>query len=298
MTGLEPSPPDGFEAFWRETAAQAQEAPLEFELKASGRASPSGHPVDEAVFRGISGEPRHGWLARADDPAAPGFVWLPPYGRWSMPPDKYGTRPGYTSLSLNFFGHGAFHEEEYTPARGYFAEGVETPESWVFRRMFQDAVLALRVLGACGAADPGRLAAAGLSQGGGMAVWLGAWAEGVRAVAADFPFLSGMPWVQERGFYRYPLKELADFVGGDEGRGAAVRRTLSYFDTVNQASFCHAPTLVVAGRKDPAVRPEQVEAVYRALPGPKEFAEVDWGHDWHESMVGRNQAWLDRWLAA
>lgn len=297
MTGLEPYPPPGFEAFWREASDESASAPLDFEEAPTEKASPTGHEVRAFSFRGMEGRRLHGWFALPEADSPPGFLWVPPYGQWSMPPDEYGTRPGFASASLNFFGHGAFHEEAYSPGRGYFAQGVGEPATWVFRRMFQDARIALRVLAASGHADPARLAACGLSQGGGIAIWLGAWAPEVRAVAADYPFLSGMPWVLARGLHRYPLRELRDWADGPGGSPEAVARTLAYYDTVNQAAHCRVPTLVSAGLRDPAVRPEQARAVYEALPGPKELAEIDFGHDWHPSMVARNQAWLERWLA-
>ncbi|MES1227351.1 MAG: acetylxylan esterase, partial [Armatimonadota bacterium] len=72
---------------------------------------------------------------------------------------------------------------------------------------------------------------------------------------------------------------------------------VSYYDTVNVATRCHVPTLVTAGTKDPSVRPAQAEALFDALPGRKKYELMDWGHDWHSSMVARNLAWLDEWTA-
>lgn len=294
MTLLEPWLPEGFEQFWKDTVAEAEEAPLDWSLAESDRVSPTGHRVRTLEFRSVSGERRHGWLATDSDRPAPAFLWIPPYGRWSMPPNEYGTRPGYASLSLNFFGEPSFHEEAYRPERGYFADGAASRQTWVFRRMFQDSVLALRILAEQPDVAPERIGAMGLSQGGGIAIWLGAWLPLVRAVVADFPFLSGMRWVLSHNVHRYPLKELTDFM--EAGHKEKVMETLAYFDTVNQATRCRVPTLVVAGLRDPAVRPAQVEATYAALAGEKEIASIDFGHDWHPSMVERNQAWLDRWL--
>lgn len=291
-----PPIPEDFDAFWAETVGAALAAPLEIERKRSDRHRP-GFGIDSLTFRGIDGSRRHGWVAVPNGASrAPGFLWVPPYGRWSMLPDDYGTRDGYVSLSLNFFGEGPFHEEAYTPARGYFAEGADSPETWVFRRMFQDAVVALRVLEAMPEVDEGRLAAMGLSQGGGIAVWLGSWCRKVKAVCADYPFLSGMEWVLGQQITRYPLRELTDFMASVPLGRERVMHTVSYFDTVSQASRCQVPTLVTAGLRDPAVRPQQARAVFDALAGPKQLAEIDWGHDWHPSMVERNRAWLDRWL--
>lgn len=295
MTGLEPYPPEGFAEFWAETVEASSQAPVDFTESPAERESAFGHAVRAFTFRGVGGEALHGWFA-LEGGRPPGFLWVPPYGRWSMLPDQYGTRPGFASVSLNFFGHGAFHSEEYKPARGYFADGIGDPKTHVFRRMFQNAHVALRVFAASGHADPERMGVAGLSQGGGIAIWLGAWVPGLRAVVADYPFLSGMPWVLGRGLQRYPLRELSDWAAGPGGSEAQVAHTLSYFDTVNVAEHCWVPTQVCAGLRDPAVRPEQARAVFDALPGEKEYVEIDFGHDWHPSMVERNQAWLERWM--
>ncbi len=298
MTGLEPYVPEDFDAFWRATVEEADAAPFDFRRHASNYDRPPGLSLDTLTFRGVGGETLHGWLAWPEGRrACPGFLWIPPYGRWSRPPDAYSTRPDFASLSFNFFGEGPFHDEAYTPARGYFADGAAHPETWVFRRMVQNALIAVRVLQAQPEVDEDALAAMGLSQGGGMAVWLGAWCPAVRAVVADLPFLGGMPWVLSGSVHRYPLKELTDFMASMPLGREVVGHTLSYFDTVNQATRCRVPTLVTAGLKDPAVRPAQVEAIHRALAGPKAYVSLDWGHDWHPSMVARNSDWLTEHLS-
>jgi cephalosporin-C deacetylase len=71
-----------------------------------------------------------------------------------------------------------------------------------------------------------------------------------------------------------------------------VLNTIAYFDTMHQATHCRVPTLVSLGEKDPAARPENVEAIYAALPGKKRLVRYDWGHDWHPAMIETNRAWL------
>ena len=297
MSVLTPYVPEDFDEFWRETVEEAESAPLEFQRSGTNDYLRSGFKVETLKFRGIDGTSRNGWIAYpVDAHRAPGFLWVPPYGRWSMSPNDYGTREGFVSLSFNFFGEGAFHEEAYVPKRGYFAEGAARPETFVFRRMFQDSLIALRVLEAQSEADEDRLSAMGLSQGGGMAIWLGAWCKQVKCVAADYPFLAAMPWVLAQRIFRYPLKELTDFADSLPLGREVVGHTLSYFDTVNHATRCQVPTLVSLGLKDPAVRPEQVRAVHEALAGHKELAEIESGHDWHPCMIERNRDWLLKWL--
>lgn len=283
---LRPYVPPGFEDFWSETVQEAEEAPLQFELSSQSEFLLETHTVEIFNFRGVDGHIRHGWVARPHhaDPA-PGFLWLAPYSRWSMLPNPYGVRAGMASISFNFHGETAFHREEYRVERGYMAEGVQSRDTWIFRRMFQDAVIVGRIFRQLEGIDPNRVAAMGMSQGGGIAIWMGAWVPGIRAVVADEPFLAGVPWILDAKYFRYPLKELTDVAFASPETEAQVRATLSYFDTVNQAAFCQVPTRVTLGLKDPSVRPAQVRAVYETLPGIKELEEIDWGHDWHPRMI-------------
>jgi cephalosporin-C deacetylase len=158
--------------------------------------------------------------------------------------------------------------------------------------MFQNAVIASRVLSDLPQSDSGRMGSMGMSQGGGISIWLGAWVERVRAVCADMPFLGAMHETLLKNVYRYPLKELMDFMSTVADGQEQVLRTISYFDTLNQASRCSKPTLVSIGLKDPAVKPVQAEAIYEALPGPKALKIYDWGHDWHPDMIENNLQWL------
>jgi cephalosporin-C deacetylase len=253
--------------------------------------------VDRLDFRGVAGEAVHGWIAYPPGVRrAPAFLWIPPYGRESKLPDEYGTREGFASMSFNFFGLDAFHQEEYRPERGYFAQGVEDPRTWVFRQMFQNAYIAMRVLQAQFEADEDRCASAGMSQGGGMAIWLGAHCPVVKAVCADMPFLSAINDTLSKEVYRYPLKEITDYAATLPLGMQRVLNTVSYFDSMNQATRCRVPTHVALGLKDPAVRPECVRSTYRALPGPRLLREYDVGHDWYPDMVPNNRDWLAKHL--
>ncbi|MEX2244455.1 MAG: acetylxylan esterase [Fimbriimonadaceae bacterium] len=296
MTLWQPDPPEGFENFWRETFEEADEAPLDYERKTQHDVVRDGFTIDVFSFRGVKGTTLHGWFAFPSPTPTPAFLWLPPYSRWSMVPNEYGTREGFCSLSLNYFGEHAFHSETYKPERGYLAEGIESPETWVFRRLFQDSVIAGRILQSLPEVDPGRIGSMGMSQGGGISIWLGAFCPFVRCVVGDMPFGAARPVVFARDIHRYPLRELIDWWSGDPTRRVAAMRTMSYFDTVNMASLCRVPTLVTYGTNDPAVREYEVRSVFEALAGEKKIEAIESGHDWHESMVERNRAWLEKWL--
>jgi cephalosporin-C deacetylase len=293
MTEYAPYVPEDFDEFWRETAAEATAVPLLFRRSLANDFDLPGFIVETFEFMGMGGRLLNGWMAYQEGARRlPAFVWIPPYGRESLLPNEYGTREGFVSLSFNFFGNGAFHQEKYAPGAGYFAEGAGDPQTWIFRRMFQDAAIATKVLQAQVEVDENRIGAMGMSQGGGMSIWLGAWSPIIRSVCADMPFLAGMNRILEGKVYRYPLKELTDFAENVPVGLAQVQNTVSYFDTINHATRCSKPTQVSLGLKDPAVKPEAARAVFDALPGSKIQRTYDWGHDWHPSMIDANRDWL------
>ncbi|HXH59873.1 MAG TPA: acetylxylan esterase [Fimbriimonadaceae bacterium] len=306
MTLQSPNPPEGFSAFWEATVSEASSAPLSYSRKKQSEVVREGFAIDTLELRGVDGRTLHGWFAYGAAGAAPsperhgaagaapspGFVWLAPYGRWSMLPNEYGTRAGFCSLCINFHGESAFHREDYTPERGYFTDGIESPETWVFRRLFQDSLLSLRILAELSECDAGRLAAAGMSQGGGFAIWLGAFCDLTKCVCADMPFGAAREIVFSRPIHRYPLKEVVDYMDQSETHRKNAMRTMSFFDTVNIAALCKVPTLLTYGSKDPAVREFEVRSIENALPGEKRVDEIDGGHDWHPTMVDRNREWM------
>lgn len=288
--------PEDLHAFWLEVVAEANAVRLDYHRVRTDRVSPTGHVVDEITFGGLEGV-RKGWIAYEEGVRrAPAFVWLPPYGRESRLPDEYGTRAGFASLSFNFHGESAFHQERYAIDRGYFAEGAGDPETWVFRRMLGDAIVATRVLQAQLEADEDRIGAMGMSQGAGMSIWLGAWCPIVRAVCADMPFLGRIADSLSGQVYRYPTKELIDAMDTMPVGRERILNTVRYYDTVHQAAHCRVPTQVSLGLKDPASKPDNVRAIYEALPGPKRLQVYDWGHDWHPEMVDTNAEWLSEHL--
>lgn len=295
MADFELDLPEDFDAFWKETVDEAFAAPLDLRRSIRNEYDCPGFVVETLEFRSIAGGRLHGWIAFPERARSlPAFLWVPPYGRESKLPDAYGTREGFVSLSFNFHGESAFHQEKYRIDRGYFADGAGDPSTWVMRTMFQNAVIAARVLQTQIEVDEDRVSVMGMSQGAGISIWLGAFCRIIKAVCADMPFLGNIGNTLTNSVYRYPLKELSDFMEREPLGRERVLNTVSYFDTVHVASRCKVPTHVSLGLKDPACRPETVRDIYDAIPGEKTLREYDWGHDWYPDMIENNRAWLLR----
>ncbi|MCH7903143.1 MAG: acetylxylan esterase [Armatimonadetes bacterium] len=293
MTLQAPYLPDDFSSFWRGTVDEADDAPTDFQRTRQQTVKQLGLTIDLIEFPGVKGDLLQGWFAYPESgEGSNGFLWLTPYGRSSMQPNQYGTRSGFCSLSFNHHGESAFYEQEYKPEHGYFADGIADPETWVFRRLFQDSFIAVKVLLAQEEVFGSGVSANGFSQGGGLAIWLGAMHPAVRCVVADMPFGAARPHVFNKDIRRYPLKEVSDWMAQSDEHRRKAMRTMSYFDTVNLATVCDVPTLVARGLRDPAVKSYEVMSVFEALPGEKKLVEVDCGHEWHASMVERNREWM------
>lgn len=290
--------PEDLGQFWADVWEEAHTVPLDYRRSPSERQFDVPHRVERIDFQSVGGHRVSGWLACPEGARRErAFVWVPPYGRESLLPNAYGTREGFVSLSLNLHGEDAFHQEKYRIERGYFAEGAEDPKRWIFRRLAQHAMVALRVLRAQSEADEDRLGVMGMSQGAGITLWLAAACPLVRAACADMPFLSQIDQSLKRSAYRYPLKELADFIATEPLGEARVGHTLSYFDTSLVATRIGVPTLVSLGEKDPSCRPDSVQAAYEAVStSQKRLIRYAGGHDWDPDMVTHNADWLTEHL--
>jgi cephalosporin-C deacetylase len=288
-----PPLPEDFDAFWTEVVQGAMRTPLYFKRDLRPQTTSTGHLVETFEFDGVDGQKLFGWFAYPEGARrAPAFLWVPPYGMESVLPNEYGTREGFASMSFNLHGLGPFHREKYSPSRGYFAKGIDTPETWVFREIVQNCIIACRVLQAQIEVDEDRIASCGMSQGGGISIWLGAFCPIVKAVCADMPFL-GATWLSlVNGVYRYPLKELIDYAESVPVGLPRVLNTVGYFDTAQMATRCKAPCQVSLGHKDPAVKPEYARIIYESLSCPKRLIVYPGGHDWDPGMIANNLEWL------
>lgn len=291
---LKPYVPEDFDEFWAEAVGEVEKVPLDFRRGRKNAYPLEGFRVEELSFLGAEGEFLHGWLAFPIEREAPlpAFLWVPPYGRSSALPNKFTTREGFVSMSFNVVGESAFHEEEYEPSKGYYALGSEDPWRWIYRGIYRNCWLAIRVLRAQIEVDEDRLAVMGLSQGGGIAIALGALSPYIKVVCADLPFLSAMRYILSRNVHRYPLKELLDYALELPLGLERLKNTLSYYDTLNFATRVKVPTQVSLGLRDPACPPETVRAVYDTLPVLKRLVEYEGGHDWDDRMVSLNREWM------
>jgi cephalosporin-C deacetylase len=268
----------------------------------------------DVTFAGFGGDPVRAWLhlpapALRESPLR-GVVQYQGYngGRGLAHEHVLWAVAGYAHLVVDTRGQGSGWTTGDTgdPAGsgvsqpGFLTRGIESRDSYYYRRAYTDAVHALEVLRAHDLVDPSKVAVAGASQGGGLALAVAALApSSVAAVLCDVPFLChfrrAAVVAQDE-----PYLELVRYLGAHRDRVEETFATLSYFDGAVLAARATAPALFSVALMDLTCPPSTVFAAYHAYAGPKgiavyEFNDHEGGAAFH---LGRQLVWLDETLRA
>ncbi|MEV5823128.1 acetylxylan esterase [Micromonospora haikouensis] len=310
--------PADFDAFWRATLAAAAEHPVLVDV----RPEPTHlRLVDtwDVTFAGYGGDPVRAWYTRpagADGPL-PLVVEYVGYGRGRGLPHERLTWPvaGYAHLLMDARGQSGHYAAGDTPDPRAGALGgpwpvtwgILAPEDYYYRRLITDAVRAVQAARALPGVDPGRVVAAGNSQGGGIALAVAGLVDDLAALITTAPFLCHVQRAIEITDAE-PYGEIARYLAADRTAEEAVRRTLSYVDGVTFARRAVAPAHFGVGLRDTVCPPSTVFAAhnqYGAANGrpepPQRVVHVYPfnGHEGGEAVQVRRQlAWLAGVLAA
>jgi cephalosporin-C deacetylase len=294
-------PPD-FDAFWADTLAAARAAGSDpvFERVATPLRAVT---VDDVTFSGFGGQPIKGWFlapAGASRPL-PTIVEYIGYGGGRSFPFQWlqWAAAGYAHLVMDTRGQGSSWSPGDTPDLegeaaagggsypGFLTRGVERPETWYYRRLITDAVLAVDAALRHPLADGSRLAVTGKSQGGGLALAVAGLRDDVRAAMPDVPFLCHWRRALEVTD-ELPYQELTKYLAIHRQREDAVFRTLSYGDGLNFAARATAPALFSVGLMDLVCPPSTVFAASNHYAGPRDIRV--WPYNGHEAgeLVGQS----------
>lgn len=302
--------PDDFDAFWAASIAESRAAGAEPELSVVDSAL-TGIEVRDVVFSGYAGDPVRGWLLlprRAEGPL-PAIVEFAGYGGGrGLPHERLAwVTAGYAHFVMDTrgqgstWGGGGVTDDPHGsgPAfPGYMTRGILGPDTYYYRRVFVDAVLAVEFVRSLPEVDAARIAVTGGSQGGGIALAAAALSEGpLVAALPEVPFLCDF----ERAVGltdAAPYAEIVNYLRVHRGAAPAVFRTLSYFDGVNMARRATAPAFFSVGLMDPITPPSTVFAAYNHYAGEKdiavyEFNEHEGGAPYHWPLQAAFLAGVD-----
>ncbi len=263
-----PHPAD-FHEFWQRLVVEASANPPVFYMHRDDRLSRRGLEVWVVQYDGFGGKTIHGWFAApASARRLPALLYLPGYGARPVEPPIALAARGWVVLALDVRGN-RVDRVRPPPFEDYCTEGIESPDTYVYREIVGHALRAMDFLASRQEADPNRIAVVGLSEGGGIGLMLAALSPRVAAVAADAPMLVDFPLSLRAA--SWPYTELSRYLQQHPESRASLLQTLSYFDVANFAPDIHCPVLLSTGFLDRVSLPGAVFGLYNVLPGPKEI---------------------------
>ncbi|MDG4864538.1 acetylxylan esterase [Streptomyces sp. T-3] len=277
--------PEDFDQFWEKTLAEARECDLDARFAPVDLALTSVE-VHDVTFAGFGGHPVKGWLtlpAGLREPV-PAVVEYIGYGGGRGLPHMHllWAAAGFAHFVMDTRGQGsAGWAEGVTPDPvgsgpahpGFMTRGIEDPHDYYYRRLYTDAVRAVETARAHPLVDAARVAATGVSQGGGLTIAVGGLVPDLVAIAPDVPFLCDFPRAATLTD-RQPYREIGQYLKARRGDEDQVFRTLSYFDGVHFAARGTAPALFSAALEDQTCPPSTVYAAFNSYAGEDKSIEV------------------------
>jgi cephalosporin-C deacetylase len=248
---------------------------------------------------GFGGDPVRAWLHRpvGQTEPLPVVVRYQGYGGGRGLPHSVGLWPvaGDACLEVDTRGQGSGYLPGDTPDPsgsgpahpGYVTRGILDPQQYYYRRVFTDAVLAVDAALTMPGLDPTRVAVAGGSQGGGIAVAVASLRTDLCAVLSDVPFLADFRRASEIATVA-PYSELTRYLSVHPDHVEQAFATLAYFDAAVPGARASAPALFSVALMDQTCPPSTVYAAFHAYGGPKQlrvwpFNDHEGGHAFQEA---------------
>jgi cephalosporin-C deacetylase len=282
--------PADFDAFWGATidAARAAASDVQIESVDSGL-----HTLDvfDVTFSGWAGQPVKAWLRVPKGATGPlaAVVEYVGYGggRGHHLENLLWASSGFAHLQMDTRGQGsgwsmgatADNAESGPQVAGVMTRGIDSRETYYYRRLFTDAVRAIDTVREFDIVDAARVSAFGRSQGGGIALAVAGLVPDLKGVAPCVPFLCDFPRATVITDAN-PYKEIRDFLAVHRHKAETVAAVLPYFDGVNFARRAQAPALFSASQMDAVCPPSTIFGAYNAYAGEKSMSL--WQYNGHE----------------
>ncbi|MFC7464808.1 acetylxylan esterase [Brachybacterium sp. GCM10030252] len=263
--------PADLDDFWRETLDRARSQPVLIEVDATENGLSLVETFDVS-FAGHDGAPIRAWYNRPagvshDLPVVVEYIGYG--GGRGEPLERLALAcAGYAHLLMDSRGQGASGAGGHTPdpigsgpaVPGVMTRGIESPQTSYLTRLLTDAARAVDAARALPGTD-GRVAVAGNSQGGGLALAAAGLVPDVDALISNVPFLTHIRRAVDITDAS-PYQEIVQYLSVHRCAEEQVFRTLSYIDALHLGRRATAPALFSVGLRDVTCPPSTVFAAH------------------------------------
>ena len=296
-----------FDSFWSITLAESRALATPPVLQLA-ETPLSEVEVFDVTFSGYGGDPVKGWfmLPRSGMTKLPTVIEYNGYGGGrGLPHERLAwVAAGYAYFFMDTRGQGsAWGSGGDTPDPhghgsafpGSMTRGIENAESYYYRRVFTDAVLAVDAVRGLDRVDETRITVCGGSQGGGIAIAVAGLRDDLFAAMPEVPFLQNFE--RAIGFTNAnPYGEVVSYLAVHRDAKEQVFRTLSYFDGVSFAKRATAPSLYSVALMDEICPPATVFASHNHWGAPSDIEIYEFNN--HEGGQGHHWVKQAAWLKA
>jgi cephalosporin-C deacetylase len=242
--------------------------------------------IDDVTFSGAEGAPISAWFIRPrhNTEPLPCLVTFIGYGggRGVASDHLHYAAAGFAQFVMDTRGQGGDWSAGVTgdPGAGrsgpehpgVMTRGLQSPETYYYRRLFVDAVRAVETAASHDSVDELRIGVGGASQGGGLALAAAALAPDlVRLCHSDVPFLCDIEHAIDIA-EQAPYTELAEYFAIHDDAIESGLRTLAHFDCALLAQRIRARCLMSVGLMDDICPPSTIFAAFNAISSDKDMA--------------------------
>ena len=296
--------PHDFDEFWKQTLAESRahwQPPVLVKVESEITA----FDVFDVTFSGFQGELIKAWyiLPINTQPTMAVVEYLG-YGGGRGFPHEHLKWPaaGYAHFVMDTRGQGSEwgsggetndDHGSHPHHPGFMTKGIGSKDTYYYRRLYTDAVLAIDALRSLKIVAPDKVAVTGGSQGGGLALVVSGLVENLFAVLPEVPFLTYFRRAVEIT-PRRPYLEIANYLSIHRDKYEETFNTLDYFDVLNFVRRSDCPAYFSVALMDTICPPSTVFAARNTYAGVSKM-EIYRFND-HEGGAGHH--WLNQvtWL--
>lgn len=298
---IAPTIPDpfGFDRFWHNTLQEARRTPLEVTVTPSPEHS-TDRVETSAVRIPVFGDGSYvcGWLSVPRDGRRHPALLVPPgAGVKRIGPATDYAEAGFVALAIEVHGLPVDLPDSLIAAAQqrigeYWYTGIESRETYYYRRVYAGCVRAVDYLLTLPAFDGEHVGVTGGSQGGALAIVTAALHPEVDFVAAFYPALCDVSGYLHGRAGGWP-RMFPDAAATPSVDRRQAMRTMAFYDVVNFARRLRCPGFFSYGFNDNTCPPTSVAAALNTVTAPKTIVTTPASYHWRFPETNRRAT---RWM--